>query len=91
MKDVKEFLSNERIQDQDIIKFFIRFGKKDEQKMTYLSYLNFLKPQFNQELGRDLLMRDTIKKSAEKSSSQQQEAVLLLLRELFLLNCICVA
>lgn len=32
--------------------------------MTYLSYLNFLKPYFNQELARDLLLRDTISKKA---------------------------
>ena len=36
-------------------------------------------------------MRDTLQKNAAKNQKDQQEAVLLLLRELFLLNCICVA
>jgi hypothetical protein len=35
----------------------------DEPKLTYLSYLNLLKPHFDNDLGRDLLMRDTVRKS----------------------------
>jgi hypothetical protein len=39
----------------------MRFGATQNQpKLTYLGYLNFLKPYFNAELARDLLRRDTV-------------------------------
>ena len=55
-------MGNDRIQDEDILRLFMRLGATpDDPKMTYLSYLNLLKPHFDNELGRDLLMRDTVR------------------------------
>lgn len=48
MHDVKEFVGNERIQDDDIIRLFMKMGATSaDPKLTYLSYLNLLKPHFD--------------------------------------------
>jgi hypothetical protein len=75
-----------------VVRLFLRFGATvDKPKLTYLGYLNMLKPHFAFELGRDLLMRDTYARQASESKRETQEAVLLLLNELLLLSCICIA
>lgn len=48
IQDVKEFVGNERIQDDDIIRLFMKMGTTSaDPKLTYLSYLNLLKPHFD--------------------------------------------
>jgi hypothetical protein len=39
---------------------FERLGGQGSGRLTYLSYLALLKPFFNYELARDLLLRDTL-------------------------------
>ena len=57
-------MSNDRIKEEDIIKLFIGYGSKaDQPKLTYLGYLNMLKPFFDTDLARDLLLRDSITKN----------------------------
>ncbi len=55
-------------------------GTKTQPKLSYLGYLNFLKPYFNPELARDLLRRDTLaKRGAVERAIETQETILLLL------------
>ncbi len=67
--DVKRFVNNERIRDKDIIALFKRVNgdhAKDNTRLTYFGYLNLIKPYFNEQLARDLLLRD--KYSAQKAN-----------------------
>lgn len=43
--------------------------KANNTKLTYLGYLNLLKPCINEELARDLLLRDTLQKSRRSNRS----------------------
>jgi ABC-type sulfate transport system substrate-binding protein len=60
MKDIHSFLANDKIRDRDVLLLFSRFGDSGAARMTYLSYLSMLKPYFDHELARDLLLRDTV-------------------------------
>jgi hypothetical protein len=60
MQDIHSFLGNDTIRDKDILILFSRFGDQGLGRLTYLGYLSLLKPFFDQELARDLLLRDTV-------------------------------
>lgn len=81
------------MKDEDIGQVLLRFGGSTNQpRLTYLGYLNLLKPFFAVELARDLLLRNSVAHGkAAASDGSASEAVLLLLRELLLLNCVCAA
>jgi hypothetical protein len=60
MQDIHSFLGNDTIRDKDILILFSRLGDQGLGRLTYLGYLSLLKPFFDQELARDLLLRDTV-------------------------------
>ena len=68
MKDIHSFLANDKIRDRDILLLFSRFGDSGVGRMTYLSYLSMLKPYFDHELARDLLLRDTVAHRKERDT-----------------------
>lgn len=50
MKDVKQFVSNPKVRDKDICSLFKRMNSDpnaNNTKLTYLGYLNLLKPCMN--------------------------------------------
>ena len=68
MKDIHSFLANDKIRDRDVLLLFSRFGDSGVGRMTYLGYLSMLKPYFDHELARDLLLRDTVAHGKERST-----------------------
>jgi hypothetical protein len=60
IKDIHSFLGNDSIRDKDILILFSRLGDQGLGRLTYLGYLALLKPFFDYELARDLLLRDTV-------------------------------
>lgn len=73
MYDVKRFVNNEKIREKDIIALFKRVNgdhSKDNTKLTYFGYLNLIKPYFNEQLARDLLLRDTLCKNGRFSKDK---------------------
>lgn len=97
-QDVRSFIGNDNIKDRDMLILMARLcdTSSGPARLTYLGYLNLLKPHFNHELARDLLLRDTITRGMAQPAEgdrlqEMQEAVLLLLNELLLLHCICIA
>lgn len=59
-QDIHSFLGNDSIRDKDILILFSRLGDQGLGRLTYLGYLALLKPYFDYELARDLLLRDTV-------------------------------
>lgn len=41
---------------------------KDSNRLTYFGYLNLIKPYFNEQLARDLLLRDSEKGKKRKKT-----------------------
>ena len=71
--DVKRFVNNEKIREEDIIALFKRVNgdhSKDNTKLTYFGYLNLIKPYFNEHLARDLLLRDNLSKKGKHSKGK---------------------
>jgi hypothetical protein len=70
-------LGNGHIKEKDILILFNRVNCIDQSndennKLTYLGYLNLIKPYFDHEKGKDILMRDTIVRRHQASSSNQK-------------------
>lgn len=78
-------MGNDKIRDKDILILFQRMGDQGTGRLTYLGYLTLLKPFFDYELARDLLMRDTVSHRKNRATEDEenlhemQETVLILL------------
>ena len=59
--------------------------------MMLLSYLNMIKPYFNMELGKDLLLRDTITHGKGINILNKNETIIQLLHELACLTYVSIA
>jgi len=44
---------------------------KDNTRLTYFGYLNLIKPYFNEQLAKDILMRDTLASQRQKRVHKQ--------------------
>ena len=82
----------------ELIKSFNVGEVKNSERLSYFGYhpflhryLNIIKPYFNKELVKDLLMRDTIVQGKVSKILNKNENIIKLLNELISLQYVCVA